>query len=486
MRRSLTTALLVFSLGLTWSGGRAWAEERTPEQEARERFGRGVELYREGRYEAALAEFVRAYEIAPHFSVLYNIGQMQHLLDRSPEALATLERYLEQGGERIPAERRAEVEATIERLRQVIGFVRITVEGPGEATVLIDGVEAARTPLDEPLAVNAGRHQVELRAEGYLPLSRAITVAGGAEVALRVALDPVPSAPGALLVLSPLAAVTVSVDGRERGTTPLDEAIALPAGEHLVELSRPGYRAESVRVTIDAGEVTRLERTLEPASPLPAEVSGELALDVRGPGPGEAGATRVLLDGAPLPPGPVPAGPHRLEVSHPDFQAWSEDIEVVAGGTQRIEVVLVPSEAFRARAESRSRRLRLAGWITSGLAVAILGTTLGLYLWNRGRDANVEEELDQLEPQLRSCPPPGVSAVCDDRWDQWNSANERSEELASWGDAEWALLGLGAASLVAGVVLLITGYTADRPARVALAPSPGGFILRLGPTGRAP
>ena len=43
--------------------------------EARERFQRGVDLYKEGSFDAALAEFNKAYELAPNFRVLYNMAQ---------------------------------------------------------------------------------------------------------------------------------------------------------------------------------------------------------------------------------------------------------------------------------------------------------------------------------------------------------------------------------------------------------------------------
>jgi predicted Zn-dependent protease len=57
-----------------------------------------VALARSHAYAEALSAFQRAYEIAPHFSVLYNIGQALIALERPTEAVAALDRYVEEGG----------------------------------------------------------------------------------------------------------------------------------------------------------------------------------------------------------------------------------------------------------------------------------------------------------------------------------------------------------------------------------------------------
>src|SRR5215472_10304036 len=48
--------------------------------EARTRYLRGLKLAEGGAYEQAVAEFLRAYELAPTFKIFYNVGlvYMQH------------------------------------------------------------------------------------------------------------------------------------------------------------------------------------------------------------------------------------------------------------------------------------------------------------------------------------------------------------------------------------------------------------------------
>jgi Tfp pilus assembly protein PilF len=43
---------------------------------AKQHFNRGVASYRDGDFDAALAEFEKAYETRPDYRVLYNLGQV--------------------------------------------------------------------------------------------------------------------------------------------------------------------------------------------------------------------------------------------------------------------------------------------------------------------------------------------------------------------------------------------------------------------------
>jgi hypothetical protein len=93
------------------------AESEEPRTVARSHFSRGVELTKDRDYVAALREFELAYATVPHFGVLYNIAQAQLALGRDAEAASTLAKYLQEGGDAIEPERRAEVQATLDRLQ---------------------------------------------------------------------------------------------------------------------------------------------------------------------------------------------------------------------------------------------------------------------------------------------------------------------------------------------------------------------------------
>jgi hypothetical protein len=145
--------------------------------EAHRRFQRGTELYEENNLAGALAEFRRAYALAPTYKVLYNVGQICFLLQDFPCAYESLTRYLEQGGSEVTAQRREEVQRDVAKLQSRVARLRIRVDKPG-ADVTVDNVAVGRTPIKDPVLVNAGRPQVRVTLAGHAPATRVVEVAG--------------------------------------------------------------------------------------------------------------------------------------------------------------------------------------------------------------------------------------------------------------------------------------------------------------------
>jgi len=156
--------------------------------EARERFQRGVALYREGSFDAALAEFKRAYEIAPNYRILYNLAQVQVERHDSVAALTLFSQYLQQGGAEIEAERRAQVERDMQSLRGRVADLTIESNVAG-AQLTIDGVEAGTLPLAGPIQVNSGVRQITVAKPGYQNVSKSVTIAGAQPIKLTLTLQ---------------------------------------------------------------------------------------------------------------------------------------------------------------------------------------------------------------------------------------------------------------------------------------------------------
>jgi hypothetical protein len=170
--------------------------------EARRRFARGLELVDEGAYSQAVTEFERAYRLKPNFVVLYNIGIAQAATGNAVSAVDTLERYLSEGGARIPEVRRREVEAELARQRARIAVLEIEVL-PAGATVKIDGIDAGTSPLASPVRVGIGRHVVSASGPGLSPAESSIIVAGEEHGLVNLQLTAVPSNNAVALVLPP-------------------------------------------------------------------------------------------------------------------------------------------------------------------------------------------------------------------------------------------------------------------------------------------
>lgn len=164
----------------------AMAQSGAAVDEASNRYKKGIELYGEGDYRAALIEFKRAYELAPNPAVLYNMGQVYFQLQDYVGALSALEQYLSEGGKTVPAARRAEVQRDIEKLRSRIAKVEITVNAT-DAEVSVDDVLVGRTPLAKPVLVSAGRRKITVSKPGLAPVSKVVEVAGADSI--RVSLE---------------------------------------------------------------------------------------------------------------------------------------------------------------------------------------------------------------------------------------------------------------------------------------------------------
>jgi tetratricopeptide (TPR) repeat protein len=159
--------------------------------QAREHFGQGTKLYKDGDFDAALVQFERAYELKPNYKVLYNIGQTYFQLREYVEARDSMTRYVKDGGDQIDAERLAAVNKDLADLERRLAKVTLTVNVTG-ATVLVDGKKVGVTPLSEPIVVSEGQRAISVEAPNRGVLQRQIRVVGGDQQALTLTFEDAP------------------------------------------------------------------------------------------------------------------------------------------------------------------------------------------------------------------------------------------------------------------------------------------------------
>jgi tetratricopeptide (TPR) repeat protein len=189
--RICTRIALVVGLLLVVSAAPAAAQGGKSEDvaEARTRYKKGLDLYEDGAFDAALIEFQRAYDLAPSYKILYNIGLVQLQLNDFSGALRSFRRYLDDGGKKIDQKRRGEVEKEIKKLEGRVASLELKSNVDG-AEILVDDLEVGETPLDAPLLVNAGKRKITLSKSGYVPTTRVVVVAGGDSKTLELELRP--------------------------------------------------------------------------------------------------------------------------------------------------------------------------------------------------------------------------------------------------------------------------------------------------------
>ena len=192
----MTTVAIVLAVWTALAAGEPAARQPTAEElsEATDRFQRGTEMFEEQNLPGALAEFRRAYAIAPSYRILYNIGQICYLTRDYPCALESFSRYLSQGGSEIPGARQTEVQRDLARLQARVARVRVVVDLPG-AEVSIDDVMVGKSPLADPVVVAAGRPKVSATLAGHAPASKVVEVAAMETATVQLSLQSFTGAP---------------------------------------------------------------------------------------------------------------------------------------------------------------------------------------------------------------------------------------------------------------------------------------------------
>ena len=182
IRIVLAVVTLAVSALLASSAG---ADDAGALREAVKHFQRGVALYGEADYRAALVEFKRAYATSPNVAVLYNVGETEYQLQDYAGALTTFERYLTEAG--ASESHRGEVESTMDVLRARVGHLAITTNPPG-AEIAVDDQAAGRTPFERSMLVSIGRRKVVATMAGRSAVTRYVDVAADDNVSVSIQL----------------------------------------------------------------------------------------------------------------------------------------------------------------------------------------------------------------------------------------------------------------------------------------------------------
>jgi hypothetical protein len=181
--------------------------DKKEQKEADRHFKSGVALFKEAKYSEALAEFERAYEIAPHPLVLYNIAGCHRELSQYADAVRFYNQFLTEGKGKVPAARLTTAQTELDGILARIARVTVTVAPSDGATIIVDG-NTLGTLVEMPLMLPPGEHKLVARATGYKDVERTVRVASGDELTIEltlVALPPEPAKPGGGVTERPLA-----------------------------------------------------------------------------------------------------------------------------------------------------------------------------------------------------------------------------------------------------------------------------------------
>ena len=259
---------------------------------------------------------------------------------------------LESGNHRIsiasPGYQTKEIEVTLDGrtpLKQEVvlmsdsGTISLTSDPVG-AEVLVNGISRGHTPCRVD-RIPGGTVTLEIKAAGFQPHTRELSLAAGEIQTVDVPLKPLP---GTLRVVSIPEAGRVYINDEFKGEAPFDLTSAKP-GTYRVRVDKPGYESVARDITLEKGASITEEFRL-------AKITGRLEL-ITAP----AGST-VLIDGKkvgltitrgtdttavsdPFAAEEILEGEHEIEIFRKGFASQKRKVEVKRGETLTLQFKLV-------------------------------------------------------------------------------------------------------------------------------------------------
>ncbi|MCA9794739.1 MAG: PEGA domain-containing protein, partial [Candidatus Eremiobacteraeota bacterium] len=178
-------------------------------------------------------------------------------IDGEPRGVAPIEVKLSPGEHKLQAELdgydpveqtfKLEGEKTREitlEMTRLTGEVELAVQPEG-TELLIDGDSLGQTPRSILLA--PGEHQLTIRKKGFADFAAPVVVESHEKARVEAKLKPLVTT---LAILTEPSGATVTVNGKERGQTPL-RLFKQPYGEYEVEVALDGYKPVTKTYNLD-------------------------------------------------------------------------------------------------------------------------------------------------------------------------------------------------------------------------------------------
>jgi hypothetical protein len=461
-----------FALALFLAAPSVFAQQQpTPAAiaEARDRFNRGVALSQEHNYNAAMAEFQRAYELTHNPAVLFNISATHEFSGHYGEALDAMLDYERQAPAETVAQRRTEIDAALARLRGRVGTVVVRFEADG-LEIRIDGLLRATSEARRGLRVSTGRHRIALSAQHFVPREEEVDVSGGSTLVLS---EPLAPERAFMAVECNVTGAEIVVDGHTVAMTPTTSPLPVPEGSHHVMVRRVGFTTYETDVN-SVGAGARVRAQLAWADPMPRDVAAHITVHAN-----ELdtvtylGDRRVPADGNDL----VPPGQHHLRVERTDFLPEERDIDLSAGRNNDISVFLQPTPSYRENYFSGRRRSLVTGAVLTGIGLLVTGAGAAGYFYFNGDYTDIDTRITDIRRRLNNSPTrmdvtqTGCDLVLGDAFQSLEACANglQQADLYNANILRWTSVGVAGAGLITAIVGIVvmagapSGSRFDRP-----------------------
>jgi hypothetical protein len=296
--------LIAFAIAWMVLAAPARADERDAAEEraTAERYFRAGEMaYQNQSFGAAAENFEEAYRRFALPEIAFSAAQAyrrQYYIDRKPEhvqrAVDLYRVYLAKitSGGRVAdaADGLAEMQAELDKLLKsgvevsaslAKQYTRVLVnprlggapaQASGRMREIDDRGRDTLPPIEAridgsvvepfaPINVAPGVHAIRVTAAGYFPVDRTSNVPQGTTTIVDVELEPMP----ARVSVETEPGARIAIDGRPVGTVPLG-ALELPAGRHVLTISRRGRHPVARELVVARGQQVTLSEPLQPTT----------------------------------------------------------------------------------------------------------------------------------------------------------------------------------------------------------------------------
>jgi tetratricopeptide (TPR) repeat protein len=219
---------------------------------------RGDSAIASADYASAVDSYTRGNRVqhSPVFD--YNLARALQGLGRYADALDALERFQRDAPVELKA-RVQDLDAMVRELRANVGFVLLQGE-PVEANIRGNRLDWGAYEPSRRIRCDAGSLDLEVRAEGFEPIERKLTITAGATETVKLKFIPKDER-ATVQVAASLTGARVMIDGRGIGQTPLEAK--LDAGTHRLRLEHADYEPLDTDIVVVAREHRKLSYDLQ-------------------------------------------------------------------------------------------------------------------------------------------------------------------------------------------------------------------------------
>jgi len=185
MMKCITSAVFLTFLFTLMPAASVSGQSGIHVEESKKHFKKGVELFKKEKFRDALDEFIKSYDLRPHWGILYNIGVCYLKMNKKARSLMVLLKFMEKGGDEISKSTATEVEDFIQDLMDNVGIIRFS-GNLMQARVTIDGEYYPDANENMYLYVDPGKRYIRIVKMGGVLFEGKIIVKKGKEINIDV------------------------------------------------------------------------------------------------------------------------------------------------------------------------------------------------------------------------------------------------------------------------------------------------------------